>query len=92
MNCKFVFATNKNIKQMVIDRQFREDLYARISVLELDIKPLRERPCDVKAILYSMEGGKEFWDKRDFNQQLDLSLNVRSLQRSIIRWKVWGKI
>ena len=95
ITCKFVCATNKNLPEMVKRGEFREDLYARLSTLELHITPLRERLCDVEPICNSLEGGKEFY--REYGKQvmdglLDLSLNVRSLQQYIIRFSVLGKV
>jgi len=48
-NCKarFLFATNTNLKQKVANKKFREDLFYRISVLPLEIPPLRERKQDI---------------------------------------------
>ncbi|UWG98224.1 sigma 54-interacting transcriptional regulator [Dehalobacter sp. DCM] len=40
---RLIVATNKNIYQMVKENQFREDLYFRLSVLTINIPPLRER-------------------------------------------------
>lgn len=95
ITCKFAFATNKNIEQMVKDGQFRQDLYARISTFELDVKPLRDRMCDVEPILLKMEKGKEFYEK--WGQQLHdksypLTHNVRSLQQYLKRWNVLGRL
>lgn len=95
ITCKFVCATNKNLKKMVENGLFREDLYARLSTLELHITPLRDRLCDVEPICNSIEGGKEFYGK--FGQQimeglLGLPLNVRSLQQYIIRYNVLGRV
>ena len=95
IKCKFVCATNCNLKEMVKAKKFREDLYARISTLELDIKPLRERMCDCVPIAESLPKGKKFLDKYSnelATGKLDLSLNVRSIQRHIIRYDTLGKI
>jgi two-component system response regulator AtoC len=47
---RIVAATNRQLRQAVAARQFREDLFFRLSVLPVGIPPLRERPGDV-AIL-----------------------------------------
>jgi len=59
-----VAATNRNLKQRVAERQFRDDLYFRLSVFPVEIPPLRDRPGDV-AIL-----ARFFVDKfsRDVNK------------------------
>jgi DNA-binding NtrC family response regulator len=42
-----VAATNRNLKVRVAERQFREDLFFRLSVFPIQIPPLRERTDDV---------------------------------------------
>ena len=97
INCKFVFATNKNIPEMVRLGTFRQDLYARISTLELSIKPLRERTCDIEPIIASMPDGKQFLQycvNNNIRPERDLSLqhNVRSLHQYVRRFKVLGTV
>jgi transcriptional regulator with PAS, ATPase and Fis domain len=78
---------------MVRQGDFREDLYARISTLELDIIGLDKRHEDIKPITLSLDGGKEFLEHiGDRVNELDLSLNVRSIQKYVIRYKVLGRI
>jgi len=47
VDVRIVAATNRNLKQRVAERQFREDLYFRLSVFPIQIPPLRERGDDV---------------------------------------------
>lgn len=94
---RFVFATNKNLPEMVKEGKFREDLYARISTFELVVTTLAKRAkTDVPAIAETLEGGKEWLaalEKADINvTELDLQFNVRSLQRYIRRFKVQGRV
>lgn len=45
---RLIAATNKNLYKMVKENQFREDLYFRLSVLNINILPLRERRDDIE--------------------------------------------
>jgi DNA-binding NtrC family response regulator len=47
VDVRIVAATNRGLKQRVAERQFREDLYFRLSVFPIQIPPLRERADDV---------------------------------------------
>jgi DNA-binding NtrC family response regulator len=95
VDVRVVAATNRNLKQRVAERQFREDLFFRLSVFPIQIPPLRERSDDVVTL------ARHFVDKfcRDLNKK-PLSLaaaaldelrayswpgNVRELQNSIER-------
>jgi Response regulator containing CheY-like receiver, AAA-type ATPase, and DNA-binding domains len=48
---RLIFATNKDLKKMVEEGKFREDLYHRISQLEIQVPPLRERKEDIKPLV-----------------------------------------
>ena len=95
VDVRVVAATNRNLKQRVAERQFREDLYFRLSVCPIEIPPLRERGDDVVIL------ARHFIDKfcRDMNKPV-LALapaaldelcayrwpgNVRELQNCIER-------
>ena len=95
VDARVVAATNRNLKQRVNERQFREDLYFRLSVFPIQIPPLRERGDDVLIL------ARHFVDKfcKDLNKKLlilsptaldDLKAypwpgNVRELQNCIER-------
>ena len=51
VNVRIVSATNRDLKELVAQGKFREDLYFRINVLDLHVPPLRERRADLPLLL-----------------------------------------
>lgn len=50
VNIRLLAATNQNLEAMVQSHKFREDLYYRLNVINLQIPPLRERPKDIRPL------------------------------------------
>jgi transcriptional regulator with GAF, ATPase, and Fis domain len=65
VDVRVVAATNRNLKARVAERQFREDLYFRLSVFPIQIPPLRERSDDIMTL------ARHFVDRicRDVNKK-----------------------
>ncbi|MFV0497652.1 MAG: sigma-54 interaction domain-containing protein [Candidatus Fimivivens sp.] len=66
VDVRIIAATNRNLKEMIAAKKFREDLYYRLNVIPLKISPLRNRPQDIEALAYHFAAryaerfGKEF--------------------------------
>lgn len=70
---RIVAATNRNLGDMVREKQFRKDLYFRLSVVSMSVPPLRERTEDVIPLIHAFLA--------EFNQQY--GLNKRFSARAI---------
>lgn len=95
VDVRIISATNRDLEKMVIDHNFREDLYYRLNVLPIRIPPLRERPEDIPLLaqFFLSKFRKEFSkDVRkissyalDILRDYDFPGNVRELEHIIER-------
>jgi DNA-binding NtrC family response regulator len=67
VDVRLVAATNRNLTQMVAERQFRQDLYFRLNVFPVVIPPLRDRAADIPDL------ARHFVDEysRRMNKRID---------------------
>ncbi len=95
VDVRLVAATNKNLRALVTTRQFREDLFFRLSVFPITIPPLRERLDDIPVLAtYFIERFSKDLKKKPLilSPAAETALrhypwpgNVRELQNSIER-------
>lgn len=90
VDVRIIAATNRDLKGMVADNSFREDLYFRLNVIELEIPPLRERKEDIPELIdFFLD---KFHSKTRFGSQAVNQLskynfpgNIRELEHIIQR-------
>ena len=92
---RLVVATNKNLEEQIQKGLFREDLYYRLNVIEVEIPPLRERKEDIDVLSrhfvdkYSKENNKKVLGITDEAMEVLLNYpwpgNIRELRNVIER-------
>ncbi|MEO0338785.1 MAG: sigma-54 dependent transcriptional regulator [Bacteroidota bacterium] len=51
VDVRIISATNKNLEELVAEGSFREDLFYRINLIQLELPPLRQRPGDIPILV-----------------------------------------
>ncbi len=90
---RFIFATNADLKKLVSEGKFREDLYFRINTVEVQLPPLRERKEDLESLVdffikkYEKKYGKTHITLQNLEQISHYAFpgNIRELEHAIER-------
>jgi DNA-binding NtrC family response regulator len=95
VDVRLVAATNKDLEQAVSDREFRDDLYYRLQVIQIIVPPLRDRKEDIPSLVdhflakYCRENGRKI--KAVSAEAMEVLMNyrfpgnVRELENAIER-------
>lgn len=95
-NVRLMAASSRNLQRMIPVGSFRDDLYFRLSVLQLDVPPLRDREPDIPELVYRRLAAEQAELGRCESVQLDESAlkelclygwpgNIRQLQNVVAR-------
>jgi DNA-binding NtrC family response regulator len=95
VDVRVIAATNRDLRQMVADGRFQEDLYYRLNVIPLEIPPLRDRREDIPILVdhfvrkHAQRAGKPVDGLApgvlDALQSADWPGNVRELENTVER-------
>jgi len=93
VDVRLVVATHRSLERLVQEGKFREDLYFRIRVVQIQLPPLRERPEDIPLLAesfrqeYARENGKEglFFSQTSMSLLMEYRWpgNVRELRTAV---------
>ncbi|RST77283.1 PAS domain S-box protein [Siminovitchia acidinfaciens] len=92
VDCRIICATNRNLEDLVTKGQFREDLFFRINVINIDIPPLRERKNEIKTLIdvFTEELNLKHGLNKSFSEELKVWMsqqqwpgNIRELRNYI---------
>ncbi|MFD0616026.1 sigma 54-interacting transcriptional regulator [Paenibacillus sp. GCM10027629] len=99
-DCRIIAATNRDLKKMIAEGKFREDLYYRLNVLSMEIPPLRQRKEDIYELTqsflheFSLVYGRHIQDfPPEVIQcllQYDWPGNIRELRNTIERLVIFA--
>jgi len=92
---RVIAATHQPIEALIEEGRFREDLYFRLKVVEIEVPPLRERPEDIELVATALLGRIREETQRDVRRISDDAVarleeygwpgNVRELENALLR-------
>ncbi|MGA1846644.1 sigma-54-dependent transcriptional regulator [Deferribacter abyssi] len=77
LDVRVIAATNKNLDELIEKGKFREDLYYRLNVINIELPPLRERKEDIPILV------SYFLQKYEYIKNRQLSVSNRALEKLI---------
>ncbi len=101
VDVRIIAATNKNLEEMISKGEFREDLYYRLNVVQINLPPLRQRKEDIPLLIdhfikkYSELNGKNITgisrEALDKLMKHDYPGNIRELENIIERAVIFAR-
>lgn len=98
---RVIAATHQPIEKLIEDGRFREDLFFRLNVVEIEVPPLRERPDDIELLAHALLGRIRDETGRDIRRISDDALaklrshtwpgNVRELENALMRAAIMAR-
>nr|WP_272879099.1 sigma 54-interacting transcriptional regulator [Clostridium sp. Cult2] len=94
IDVRFIAATNRNLKQMIFEGTFREDLFYRLNVYPINVPPLRQRKEDIVPLVkyFIKENNLKYESSKTINEdalqylsELNWPGNIRELENFIQR-------
>jgi DNA-binding NtrC family response regulator len=95
VDVRILTATNKDLRQLVLNGRFREDLFYRINLITIDLPPLRERRNDIPLLIYHfLENLKQLYRRTGLSvtpeaiawlESLSYPGNIRELKNLVER-------
>ena len=82
VNVRIITGSKKDLKQLVAEGKFREDLYYRLNVLPINLPPLRERREDIPALM-------DHFFKRFFRQRGETAPEISTMVKNIFARYDW---
>jgi PAS domain S-box-containing protein len=86
VNVRLIAATNRDLAQMVVDKQFRSDLYYRLKVFPVFSPPLRERADDIPILV------RHFVEAHSRRMGKHIETIPQETMDALVRWRWPGNI
>ena len=86
IDVRIIAATNRNLEEMIREKQFRSDLFYRLSVIPFYVPPLRERKEDLMLLLY------HFLDKYNLILGKQITGFTQDVQRKMLAYPWLGNV